>query len=1826
MKKSVVSSILLVVALLVAYFSFYPLLSQVTGGNRDADPVTRADPLDPTTVDLTAIPLPDFPFPNFTGLDLDRLPPELLEDLMDYMSNPDSIDPSLLEDLMNDEQLAQMEVFRVFDYDFTEEAKNSIYWRHCAYDAYQGSEWGQSVTSTTPVQPNSMATQQDYYYFGDGPLYRVKIPVSTSSENELQMPVLFPGPHYVGSSIQTTPSNILSSFYTQEDDYNDATLSAQFSTSGDTNLTYNAFRGEIASDAYLETHSQGPSDITGAVAQTTSRYMNLPDYASTSNFRAVVSQIQSESWLRNTTSIYAIAYDLARYMMTSGEFTMTMGFTDTDAPDMVEEFCRVKQGNAVDFASAFTLLCRYFDVPARFVSGYHTRLVSEESDPVEGENTLVYKYRDMYAWAEVFVYLDDGTHEWKRFDLAGMQFDPEDVNQNVLLQYTNASVPLTHVETYGEVPIPVNVYRGNTMTFVATVLDQGTPDPNRTVQLVDMTTDTVLGTQTTDVNGQTGFQIPFNGSWKVGGHYLVASSGPAIRNSTVASVNAPVEIEFTTMTPEHVYRNESSTVVLQGNVYDPGYTGADGQQVENARVNVQLWDDDLEAIEGAFSPNQGYTNASGNATITTLLDDDIRGGTYNVSLLFTNLVRVQDPYTGTYTEAPLGTTPVPSEQKMLKVTDPDEETLLVTVNDQPIEGGDEYLTFTAPSSITIQATYIQGGLPQETKRLNLYHVLPNGTRLSLPHKWTNSTGEVTFDALSVDNSWLVGPHVFQVERQTTAQRPEEFLNATFAVLDKPLQVTVNSSAISSYRPGGFAHIYRSGTENTTFDFFGKVVDPQNGKVVSNMELSLTVYENDEAPATVTHLDPDQYFTNSTPTEYRFTGVEIDDAAEIGEYNVTAKLTGKINVSLLRDYVPGFDELVLDCGAEFSEESTLPEGPLFIDDPDADKFWFYVDAEANDVDTVVTRGGLGVSLKGKYLKGTTPQVGTTVEFYALDPDTPSTREFLGSDSTDGAGEAEILFAFNPVGGLDFQTGVYLLEAELLTAPTKSNYSYVIVDGDVSLGETLVPDPVGINKSGAPTTFTYTGTLYDGNLAGNPGIRNASIELDLWEGVATPRSTDYFAPNAPTAVTSPTGAWSFAGIGFDGPMGFYNISADFTGTLGVPVGYLGVKPRDGQNYIDLGALGIDLTGTETGLNDLPVDDHTIWDVTVETNVGSGWEDNTNYQVGATGLTNVQVRVTYTRGLDRPWYIQNVQFQFSLVALDGTVYNLGTPSTNAQGTASVSFTANTRPAGMYLVHVNRTSSPGYDDHEDFMIFTRATAGVSFTITGNDIFTPLAYGMYRGASETGVAARTYLQFDGSGYQNGRVKVHLRNDTTDYSSSLISYPSNYLVSNATGGIWAPDLRVGATTSLQWYYLRFEFNGYFDVSDWATYDRAGTVLSTFFSQTYRQYAAWGVTTRDTFGADDFLVNADEYTSTLYINGNEAEYTGSASTGYADYTSATPVRIGQGSSVTFTLTLYHGILPVQGATLRASDVDTGINKNSPVATNQFGQTTITFTTADTATWRVGARRFEFEYVGFGHVVNHTIVMVTGTTTVAITNVDTTQLTRGVTTVTITGTLEDGGANRVPYARVTARFYRSNGNLANLLDTYLGGGAKSTLTTATGTFSISFSVSTALHQREYYLKVEFNQSYQFDLSRHKLSTYGPYIGTNNSDVVHGSQLEVWARSSLSSLEFTPTNPLPPPFGTGLVTVEGTVAFQNGTGIDFTEYNFAQYIRVLVYNEDHTSVKYSRYYAGDTDNCFSNGNFQVNLYAANWTGTFRVYVEFNPAASTFTQGASEQEATGV
>ena len=603
-KKRVIG-VIIVGIILISVFAFSSFLFGLIWGSQRPNPSDRLSEAEEETVILDLPPFPynlsDFQtqFPNLT---LDQL-----QDFFDMFDgdiddlNLTSFSQSILALLGS-----EIEVFRIYDYyDFNDLSDNL--WRYECFDEFVGDSW----QSTAVTQDYDFYPYSDYFtYYWWLQKVRIQMPLTPSiGLNSMVVPTLFPIPFIMEGSVNANNLDY-NSIKLYKDSYNCTTLNLNFTSSEEVNMSYELFGLDLPSDQEINNsaldESFTPDPIKNKYLQfPSSKQIYLNSHPFFQNHYNILNTIINQG-----DNAFEVANKIKDYLLAN--FTIAIDALQNDPPadgeDVVEWFCEHREGLWSEFASAFAIFCRAFNVSSRFVDGFNSRGIIEENDPYG--NFVAIKYKNIYNWAEVFIPTDvSGQGIWVQMDITPIL----DFNLDVISEYLFYNRP-------------------STVNLIATLTSSSSSVENRRITFNDETTQTFLGESLTDINGIASILVDLNNSHVVGPHFISASY-LTIFDYTYYTILGNVQINLTDVSPAIVNISDSQpdTTRIQGYLYDP----LNNKRIQNAEVNYLLFQKGTEnQISNAFSPFSSYAN--GNGVFDTLLDLDpsVPRGNYEIRVDF----------------------------------------------------------------------------------------------------------------------------------------------------------------------------------------------------------------------------------------------------------------------------------------------------------------------------------------------------------------------------------------------------------------------------------------------------------------------------------------------------------------------------------------------------------------------------------------------------------------------------------------------------------------------------------------------------------------------------------------------------------------------------------------------------------------------------------------------------------------------------------------------------------------------------------------------------------------------------------------------------------------------------------------------------------------------------------------------------------------------------------------------------------------------------------------------------------------------------------------
>lgn len=404
----------IIISLLFAAWMFLPtIIDYLVGGSRGNYNTHAPYPGDHETYDLNAIPFEPHMYFDPSVFDPALLTPELLEMLRDLF-DPQNVDiPSDFSDFNT--TTFNLPLFYIADIGTS--SAYSAAMRHNVYDTINaaGTEW---VRSNSTLGTFDHASDTATYAWS--PVREVTFTMSTTSTLDMRMPMFGYNPKYVVDSMRYVRNT---GTYYIPDDPSDGVLSKDMYGTVSarafglpdypepTNFTYAIAHDPAMTIAVENSIKAGPSDVPASLPYTSNaNYLQIPGVTSTRDlapylsthprFNAAYSYLHTTLGLNKASSAtHTILQAIVAYLYANYDVFTSFPERPASGEDMVEWFLgRPKStypnagGTPYDFAVAFTMLARAFDIPTRVVTGYLDW---------DGDNIITLS--NVYAWAEALI-------------------------------------------------------------------------------------------------------------------------------------------------------------------------------------------------------------------------------------------------------------------------------------------------------------------------------------------------------------------------------------------------------------------------------------------------------------------------------------------------------------------------------------------------------------------------------------------------------------------------------------------------------------------------------------------------------------------------------------------------------------------------------------------------------------------------------------------------------------------------------------------------------------------------------------------------------------------------------------------------------------------------------------------------------------------------------------------------------------------------------------------------------------------------------------------------------------------------------------------------------------------------------------------------------------------------------------------------------------------------------------------------------------------------------------------------------------------------------
>ncbi len=391
-------------------------------------------------------------------------------------------------------------------------------WRSSSYDAYDGSSWHKSDTSS--IVPLTTMSRADAINQGNQ-IYTVYMNVTAgATTGAVNLPTLFPDVQIIRDSVQSYPPVLLTNYTLETDPYGTVLFKPLIGASANDTIliSYDITFREQDLDA-VEANAL-PGDQASLSIQNT--WGSLAGVTLTQRVLDNISQFESIG-----SNAYEKAMAVAMYFKSTFRLIMDPTNRPPDGQEVTDWFLEQGGGLPMDFSTAYCVFMRQLGIPARLVTGYAL------GDSQDGQRIV--RIRHMMFWAEVYVPLSTGGGEWIQVVPIGL---PSNMGGGVIPKNGNvANITLL-------VGPPTWALIGNSFNVSAALFVEGYPvlTPEN-ISFRDLTDNVFMGmvpinTSMTPIPLATiEYTFPLNAS--VGIHIIAATwLGPDITVTNYTTVNA----------------------------------------------------------------------------------------------------------------------------------------------------------------------------------------------------------------------------------------------------------------------------------------------------------------------------------------------------------------------------------------------------------------------------------------------------------------------------------------------------------------------------------------------------------------------------------------------------------------------------------------------------------------------------------------------------------------------------------------------------------------------------------------------------------------------------------------------------------------------------------------------------------------------------------------------------------------------------------------------------------------------------------------------------------------------------------------------------------------------------------------------------------------------------------------------------------------------------------------------------------------------------------------------------------------------------------------
>jgi len=971
---------------------------------------------------------------------------ELMEISFDFDFLMNLLDPDMLE------EYAQEIVFYVGDYEIFDD---SWLWKFSVSDEYSADGiWSQSVSGLSPTEFTSHGEYYQYYYEQD--MMKIKMPIEAQEGlNSISIPALFPTPHILSMPwVEPHTGNFSpESSILFKDIYNIATLNLEFKQPEEVNLTYEMFGEGFLKPSELETTALDPAYSPSAIKD---QYLQVPGgafYYIQSNpfFKShydaldlLIDQLNDNTIIRSN--------KIREYLKSNFELQIYPPYDrPSEGQDVVEWFCENERGIFYDFAAAYVLFARCFDVPCRYVEGFNSRYADQVYIEYEDQPYFyAIKRYNLYAWAEIYVPMSiDGSGNWTEVDV---YFGEDPTPQQLDLSVSTDKV--------------APIVRGEQVNITAQLTSEGNPVPGYSITFRDISEDVVLDVKTTDSQGECSIVLTPNNINVIGIHQIEVTQGFNI-NYTVYVLEGPVQVNLDSVNPDNIDKTIDSNTTISGDLYDPvANTG-----IENGLVRFLLLNLSNSEVSNGFVPNSEYSNDNGDYSRNTIVNDNVDTGNYNVRVDFNGTFHVESPFAGFSYDAYVPTINDSSDLIAVYVNNPYTTSLDFYIDGYPNNNYDNPQIFNWQGVSLSVNLYSQGIGPRSGERVDFYDVTAGteGSPLYIGWTYTDGTGygSTWYDVDAGGWQPAAGPHLIYAEWGTIR-------NHSYFVINEPVDLNLNP-------PIPIPNVInRSGSGTTTFNLKGSITDYSYGVPVKYAVINFSLVQNGQIFHNELVGDPPYSNPYSCGTDGQFDiYFDVDDDILPGNYTVKADFNGTF-VYTYPDFPHSFELTTFDTSNSTTMDLEIQAPDYFIFD-----FWINDTVSSNAENPVINRTQ-NLNLTTYLQSGGSPLVGETVNFFDVTNNT-----LIGSDDSDANGYATIIY--------DLDSGNLAAGPHLIRASFGGvyNYSYFVLNESIYVDLISGPTPSIINRSGSyDTVFNLHGYVKDKQ--NDMPVLNSRVYFQMYDG--------------------------------------------------------------------------------------------------------------------------------------------------------------------------------------------------------------------------------------------------------------------------------------------------------------------------------------------------------------------------------------------------------------------------------------------------------------------------------------------------------------------------------------------------------------------------------------------------------------------------------------------------------------------------------------------------------------------------------------------------------